>query len=88
MFAGPKRNLIVLSAVAAVWIVPEQAGAAGAAYVVDTAEVGEPGACKVEIVGFGRQQSRFFRGDSPSLRGRHIQAGGVECPVHTHARRR
>jgi hypothetical protein len=41
------KAAIVLSALAAVSYSPE-ARAAGAAYVVDTADVSEPGACKVE----------------------------------------
>ena len=66
MFAGPKRNLIVVSAVAAAWIVPEQAGAAGAAYVVDTAEVGEPGACKVESWVSAASNHDFFAATAPA----------------------
>ncbi|MGC2826439.1 MAG: hypothetical protein WA322_19765 [Pseudolabrys sp.] len=48
MFAGSVRAAILLSIVAAASVLSERARAAGAAYVVDTAEVSEPGACKVE----------------------------------------
>ena len=48
MFAGLARAASVVLVAAAVSQISEKACAAGAAYVVDTAEVGEPGACKVE----------------------------------------
>lgn len=46
-----------LSIVAAAIAYPNNGHAAGAAYAVDTAEVSEVGACKVEVVGLVRQQS-------------------------------
>jgi hypothetical protein len=48
LFTGLARAALVLLVAAAVSLISEKACAAGAAYVVDTAEVGEPGACKVE----------------------------------------
>ena len=48
LFAGSVRAAILLSIVAAASVLSERARAAGAAYVVDTAEVSEPGACKVK----------------------------------------
>lgn len=47
MFAGLARA-VLLFGVAATSVFSEKARAAGAAYAVDTAEVSEPGACKVE----------------------------------------
>lgn len=45
---------------------PREALAAGAAYVVDTAEVGEPGACKVESWGSAASNHDFFAATSPA----------------------
>jgi len=47
LFAGLARAVLLI-AVAATAALSEKARAAGAAYVVDTADVSEPGACKVE----------------------------------------
>jgi hypothetical protein len=43
-----------------------QAHAAGAAYVVDTADVGEPGACKVESWASAASNHDFFAATSPA----------------------
>jgi len=48
LFTGLARAAFVLLVATAVSLISEKACAAGAAYVVDTAEVSEPGACKVE----------------------------------------
>jgi hypothetical protein len=56
---------ILLSAISAA-LLPEQAHAAGAAYAVDTAEVSEPGACKVESWVSAASNHDFFAATVPT----------------------
>jgi len=64
--AGLARAAILLSAVAAAATWSDHAGAAGAAYVVDTADVSEPGACKVESWMSAAGNHDFFGATSPT----------------------
>ena len=86
LFASLARA-VLLFGVAAISAFSEKAHAAGAAYVVDTADVSEPGACKVKS-GFVRKQPRFLRGHHADLCGRCVSSGGAKLGAHSHARRR
>jgi hypothetical protein len=66
LLAGSVRAVILLSAVAAAAAWPGHARAAGAAYVVDTADVSEPGACKVESWVSAAGNHDFFAATSPT----------------------
>lgn len=60
-------NVVVLmGAVAAVALWSSEAHAAGAAYAVDTAEVNEPGACKVESWVSAASNHDFFAATTPT----------------------
>ena len=65
MVSGLGRAASVLVVAAAVCLISENAHAAGAAYFVDTAEVGEPGACKVESWISAASNHDFFAATSP-----------------------
>jgi hypothetical protein len=58
------KTAILACAVAA--LLPEQARAAGAAYFVDTADISEPGACKVESWVSAASNHDFFAATSPA----------------------
>ena len=66
LFAGPARAVILLSVVAAASVFSGKAYAAGAAYAVDTADVSEPGACKVESWASTASNHDFFAATSPT----------------------
>ena len=66
LLAGSVRAVILLSAVAAAAMCPGQARAAGAAYAVDTADVSEPGACKVESWASAAGNHDFFAATTPT----------------------
>ena len=66
MFTGSARAVILLSAVAAAAVCSGKAHAAGAAYAVDTAEVNEPGACKVESWMSAADNHDFFAATTPT----------------------
>jgi hypothetical protein len=55
-----------LVASAAICVTSDKAGAAGAAYVVDTAEVSEPGSCKVESWISAASNHDFFAATAPA----------------------
>ncbi|MGB8158109.1 MAG: hypothetical protein WCF34_17575, partial [Pseudolabrys sp.] len=65
MFAGLARA-VLLFAVVATSAFSEKARAAGAAYVVDTADVSEPGACKVESWVSTASNHDFFAATTPT----------------------
>jgi len=60
------ESLIAALPVAAVISIPTHAWGAGAAYQVDTAEVSEPGACKVESWASWADNGDFFGAVSPA----------------------
>ena len=64
----PRASILaaVLAATAAVAVLPVQAWAAGGAYVVDTADVSEPGACKVESWISSASNHDFFGATNPT----------------------
>ena len=66
MVSGLGRAASVLVVAAAVCLISENAHAAGAAYFVDNAEVGEPGACKVESWISAASNHDFFAATSPA----------------------
>jgi hypothetical protein len=66
LFAGPAKAVILLSVAAAASVFSDKAQAAGAAYVVDTADVSEPGACKVESWASFASNHDFFGAMSPA----------------------
>jgi hypothetical protein len=66
LFAGPARAVTLLSVIAAASAFSGKAQAAGAAYVVDTADVSEPGACKVESWASFASNHDFFGATSPA----------------------
>ncbi|MFZ0053729.1 MAG: hypothetical protein WAL09_02755, partial [Pseudolabrys sp.] len=65
MFASLARA-VLLFGVAATSAFSEKAHAAGAAYVVDTADVSEPGACKVESWISSASNHDFFAATTPT----------------------
>jgi hypothetical protein len=65
LFAGLARA-VLLFGVAATSALSEKARAAGAAYVVDTADVSEPGACKVESWISTASNHDFFAATTPT----------------------
>jgi hypothetical protein len=65
LFAGLARA-VLLFAVAATSVFSDKARAAGAAYVVETAEVSEPGACKVESWISIASNHDFFAATTPT----------------------
>ena len=65
LFAGLARA-VLLFGVAATSAFSEKARAAGAAYVVDTADVSEPGACKVESWISIASNHDFFAATTPT----------------------
>jgi hypothetical protein len=65
LFAGLARA-VLLFGVAATSALSEKARAAGAAYVVDTADVSEPGACKVESWISTASNRDFFAATTPT----------------------
>jgi len=65
LFTGLARA-VLLFAVAATSAFSEKARAAGAAYVVDTADVSEPGACKVESWVSTASNHDFFAATTPT----------------------
>ena len=60
----PRAAILAWAAAAAV--LPVQAWAAGGAYVVDTADVSEPGACKVESRISSAGNHDFFAATTPT----------------------
>jgi hypothetical protein len=66
VIAGRTQAAILLAAVAAAVASPGEARAAGAAYVVDTADVSEPGACKVESWASAASNHDLFAATSPT----------------------
>lgn len=66
MFAGAARAVILSSVMAAAAVYSGKALAAGAAYVVDTADVSEPGACKVESWVSAASNHDFFASTTPT----------------------
>jgi hypothetical protein len=66
LVAGSVRAIILLSAVAAAAMDSGDAYAAGAAYAVDTADVSEPGACKVESWMSAAGNHDFFAATTPT----------------------
>jgi hypothetical protein len=65
VFAGLARA-VLLFGVAATSVFSEKAYAAGAAYAVDTADVSEPGACKVESWMSAASNHDFFAATTPT----------------------
>src|SRR5262245_53565799 len=63
---GSARGAVALFAAAAIGVFSEKADAAGAAYIVDTAEVSEPGACKVESWISAASNHDFFASTAPA----------------------
>src|SRR5215475_867512 len=63
---GLARAAFVLLVAAAVSLISEKVCAAGAAYVVDTAEVSEPGSCKVESWISAASNHDFFAATAPA----------------------
>ena len=66
MFAGSARAAILLSVMAVAAVGADKAHAAGAAYFVDTADVSEPGACKVESWISAAGNHDFFAATTPT----------------------
>jgi hypothetical protein len=66
LFVGVARAVIALSLAAAAPAISGKAHAAGAAYAVDTAEVSEPGACKVESWASAASNHDFFAATTPT----------------------
>ena len=66
MIAYFRKAVILVSAAAAAAVLPGQARAAGAAYAVDTAEVNEPGNCKVESWMSAASNHDFFAATVPT----------------------
>ena len=66
MISGLGRAASVMVVAAAVCLISGKAHAAGAAYFVDTAEVGEPGACKVESWISAASNHDFFAATAPA----------------------
>lgn len=66
MVAGSARAIMLLSVLAAATLDSDNAHAAGAAYAVDTAEVNEPGACKVESWMSAAGNHDFFAATTPT----------------------
>ena len=64
--ASAKVAIATVSLSLAVSALPGDALAAGAAYVVDTADVGEPGTCKVESWASAASNHDFFAATSPT----------------------
>ena len=64
--ACAKLLTAILAAAAAAAVLPVQAWAAGGAYVVDTADVSEPGACKVESWISSASNHDFFGATNPT----------------------
>lgn len=62
----PLKAFILTAAVAAAALYTAEARAAGAAYAVDTAEVGEPGSCKVESWVSAASNHDFFAATNPT----------------------
>ena len=82
---GAMAALCIASAAATL---SDKAQAAGGAYQVDTAEVSGPGSCKVEVLGFAREQPRFFRRGHAVLRRESLPRGRGERADQPLARRR
>src|SRR5665647_2160426 len=61
-----RKVAAVLAAGVATIVMPSQAWSAGAAYAVDTAEVSEPGSCKVESWASAASNHDFFAALSPT----------------------
>lgn len=66
MLVGWPKAVMLVSAVAAAALWSSDARAAGAAYAVDTAEVNEPGACKVESWMSAASNHDFFAAVTPT----------------------
>src|SRR5262245_12971130 len=66
VLAGSMRAAVVTCGIAAVSLWSGDARAAGAAYAVDTADVSEPGACKVESWMSAAANHDFFAATSPT----------------------
>jgi hypothetical protein len=66
LFAGPARAAVLLAVVVAGPAFSDKAYAAGAAYFVDTADVSEPGACKVESWVSTASNHDFLAATSPA----------------------
>jgi len=66
LFAGSARAAILMSVMAVAAVCADKARAAGAAYFVDTADVSEPGACKVESWISAAGNHDFFAATTPT----------------------
>jgi hypothetical protein len=66
LLVGWPKAVMLVSAVAAAALWSSDARVAGAAYAVDTAEVNEPGACKVESWMSAASNHDFFAAVTPT----------------------
>src|SRR5262245_54059647 len=62
----PRARAGAVAVMIAVTVMPRHADAAGSAYVVDTAEVGEPGGCKLESWVSWASNRDIFAATSPA----------------------